>query len=101
MIVVDLPRSSTRVATGATKATTVAMPPVPDGVETITVGLDSVALPDFGATVVCETSGATVLVVLDRTTVVVGDNIVVVVVVVEVVVVVVAAAAVNELLDCE
>ena len=52
MIVLDLPTSNTRVAPGAMKATTVAMPPVPDGAETMTVGLDTVTLPDFGSTVV-------------------------------------------------
>ena len=103
----DLPTSSVRVATGAMKATTVARPPVPDGAETMTVGIAPAVATDAGDVVV--PGPITVTVVLDScgtvlATVVVGDNVVVVVVVVvvvEVVVVVVAAAAVNELLDCE
>jgi hypothetical protein len=86
------------------KATTVARPPVPDGAETMTVGIAPAVATDAGDVVV--PGPTTVTVVLDScgtvlATVVVGDNVVVVVVVVEVVVVVVAAAAVNELLDCE
>jgi hypothetical protein len=86
------------------KATTVARPPVPDGAETMTVGIAPAVATDAGDVVV--PGPITVTVVLDScgtvlATVVVGDNVVVVVVVVEVVVVVVAAAAVNELLDCE
>ena len=97
--------SRTRVATGAVKATIVAMPPVPDGTETMTIGFAPAEATDAGAVVVAGPLTATV--VLDScgtvlATVVVGDKVVVVVVVVvEVVVVVVAAAAVNELLDCE
>ena len=101
--------SRTRVATGAVKATIVAMPPVPDGTETMTIGFAPAEATDAGAVVVA--GPLTTTVVLDScgtvlATVVVGDKVVVVVVVVvEVVVVVVvvgvAAAAVNELLDCE
>jgi hypothetical protein len=81
------------------------MPPVPDGVETMTIGFAPAEATDAGAVVVA--GPLTTTVVLDScgtvlATVVVGDKVVVVVVVVvEVVVVVVAAAAVNELLDCE
>ena len=51
-MVAELPTLITRGATGTTKAMIVAAPPDPDGAATMTVGLDSVTLPDFGADVV-------------------------------------------------
>ena len=91
----DLPTFNRRTVAGAVKATIVAIPPVPDGAESMTVGFAPAVATDAGAVVVVGPLTATV--VLDSF----GTSLATVVVVVVVVdVVVVAAAAVKELSDC-
>jgi hypothetical protein len=59
--VVDLPTFNRRTVAGAVKATIVAIPPVPDGAESMTVGFAPAVATDAGATVVAGPLTATVV----------------------------------------
>ena len=57
----DLPTFNRRTVAGAVKATIVAIPPVPDGAESMTVGFAPAVATDAGAVVVVGPLTATVV----------------------------------------